>query len=361
MDYEELVEAAAAGEEADERAYVIARHRRPYTVRARQDPLLFFSEVEFKERFRLSKQTVMHVVDLIEDDIRSDTERNHALSPTLQVLIALRFLATGTFHRVMGDLVGVERTTAGKKIRKVIRALARLRGRFVNLPVSRREVEATKRNFHQIAGFPGVLGAIDCTHVRIHCPALPDNERYRNRKGYMSLNVQAICDANYKITNVVARWPGSTHDSRIWENSRVAARMEAGEFDGLLVGDGGYRCTEYMMTPLRTPITPGERRYNKAQARTRNPIERTFGMLKAKFPCLALGMRTSPARCGNAIIAAVILYNIAISAGEIELDEENHQEDEAEQAMEPEAQGHDQERVQLGNAARALLIQRHFE
>ena len=52
----------------------------------------------------------------------------------------------GTFHRVMGDLVGVERTTAGKEIRKVIRALARLRGRFVNLPVSRREVKATKRD-----------------------------------------------------------------------------------------------------------------------------------------------------------------------------------------------------------------------
>ena len=57
-------------------------------------------------------------------------------------------------------------------------------------------------------------------------------------------------------------------------------------------------------------------------------------------------------RGGNAII--VILYNIAISAGEIELDEENRQEDEAEQAM-AEAQGHDQERVQLGNAARARL------
>ena len=90
MDYEELVEAAAVGEEADERAEVIPGHRRPYTVRARQDPLQFFSKIEFKERFRLSKQTVMQVVDLIEDEIRPDTERNHALSPTLQVLIALR-------------------------------------------------------------------------------------------------------------------------------------------------------------------------------------------------------------------------------------------------------------------------------
>ena len=359
--YEELVEVAAEREEEDECEEVIAGHRRLYTVRTRQDPLQFYSEVEFKERFRLSKQTVIYVVGLIENEIRPDTEKNHALSPELQVLIALRFLATGTFHRVMGDLVGIERTTAGKKIRKVIHALAGLRERFVKLPVTRRDVEATKRDFHRLAGFPEVLGAIDCTHVRIICPALPDNERYRNRKGYMSINVQAVCNANYKITNVVARWPGSTHDSRIWENSRVAAMMEAGEIDGIFVGDGGYRCTEYMMTPLRTPATPGERRYNKAQARTRNPIERTFGMLKTKFPCLALGMRTNPARCGNAIIAAVVLYNIAISAGELEPDEENPQEDELEPEMEPEAQDSDQERGQLGNLARAQLIQRHFE
>ena len=47
MNYEELVEAAAAvGEEAGERAEVIPGHRRPYTVRARQDPLQFSSEIE---------------------------------------------------------------------------------------------------------------------------------------------------------------------------------------------------------------------------------------------------------------------------------------------------------------------------
>lgn len=44
--------------------------------------------------------------------------------------------------------------------------------------------------------FPNVLGAIDCTHVAIICPPI-DNEdnpgiAYLNRKGYYSINVQAV-------------------------------------------------------------------------------------------------------------------------------------------------------------------------
>lgn len=44
-------------------------------------------------------------------------------------------------------------------------------------------------------------------------------EEFRNRKGYFSLNVQAVCDADLKLMNVIARWPGSTHDATIFNNS----------------------------------------------------------------------------------------------------------------------------------------------
>lgn len=44
-------------------------------------------------------------------------------------------------------------------------------------------------------------------------------EEFRNRKSYFSLNVQAVCDADLKLMNVVARWPGSAHDATIFNNS----------------------------------------------------------------------------------------------------------------------------------------------
>ena len=45
---------------------------------------------------------------------------------------------------------------------------------------------------------------------------------------------------NGKITNIVARWPGSAHDSRIFSASALKRRLEAAA-DGnqWLIGDSG--------------------------------------------------------------------------------------------------------------------------
>ena len=64
------------------------------------------------------------------------------------------------------------------------------------------------------AGLPGVIGAIDGTHVRIAAPK-ENAAEYVNRKQQHSINVQVVFDNSYKILDIVARWPGSVHDARI--------------------------------------------------------------------------------------------------------------------------------------------------
>ena len=83
------------------------------------------------------------------------------------------------------------------------------------------------------------------------------------RKGRYSINVQLICDSNGRITNVVARWPGSTHDSRILQASRVGQLFEGGRLEGILLGDSGYPVRPWLMTPLSYPETNAERAYNR--------------------------------------------------------------------------------------------------
>lgn len=65
-----------------------------------------------------------------------------------------------------------------------------------------------------IAGFPGVVGVIDGAHIRIIAPT-EDEDIFVNRKQYHSINAQIVSSAEYHILDIVAKWPGSTHDERI--------------------------------------------------------------------------------------------------------------------------------------------------
>ena len=116
------------------------------------------------------------------------------------------------------------------------------------------------------------------------------------RKQFYSINVEAVCDSDAFITNIVARWPRSTHDSRIFENCKIVDKLREGTIDGILVGESGYACREYLMTPILKSKNAGEVRCNTAHRRTRCVIERCFGL---RFPCLHLGLRTAPGECSR--------------------------------------------------------------
>ena len=42
-----------------------------------------------------------------------------------------------------------------------------------------------------------------------------------NRKDFHSINVQICGNGDLQIIDVVAKWPGSVHDSRISKNSKL--------------------------------------------------------------------------------------------------------------------------------------------
>lgn len=114
------------------------------------------------------------------------------LYQTLQVMLALRFYASGSFLEIIGDTMGFDKSTVSRAINDVTKALIAKKNRFIKWP-NHEEILKSKQNFFSRGGFPGVIGCIDGTHVRIQAP-LEDEAVYVNRKGFHSINVQAICD-----------------------------------------------------------------------------------------------------------------------------------------------------------------------
>ena len=65
--------------------------------------------------------------------------------------------------------------------------------------------------------------------------------------------MQVVADDSL-IYDIDVRWPGSTHDSRIWNRSAVKNDVEAGGF--FIAGDSAYGISPILMKPY--PVAEAE-------------------------------------------------------------------------------------------------------
>ena len=146
--------------------------RRARTFRLSQHSFIDeYTDDELRVRYRFGRESILFITDLLACYLRRDTRRNHALQPLTQVLIALRFYASGSFIQVVGDTIGVDKSTVSRLVTKVSRALVARRNRFVKWPSTNAEFTVSKNAFYRRGGFPCVIGCLDGTHIRILAPS----------------------------------------------------------------------------------------------------------------------------------------------------------------------------------------------
>ncbi|CAD6242562.1 GSCOCG00009513001-RA-CDS, partial [Cotesia congregata] len=289
-------------------------------IRDVQDPFDFYSEIEFKQRYRFDKDSVKFgILPLIEQNLCKVNKRGLPIPPIFQLLICLRFYATANFQFILGDTMTVSQPTVSRIVFRVSVLLASQIHDYIKMPRTQAAKLENQRLFERL-GFgngairiPGVDGAIGCTHIRlIHTRFQNINEIYRNRKGYFSLNVQTIVGPRMEFLDIVPEWPGSADDSRIFQNSRIYKRYSERELTGILVGDARYPCLPFLMTPIANPVTDEQIAYNNIQSRTRIIVERTYGVWKRRFPCLSRGLTTKLICSTTIVVACAVLHNLSL-------------------------------------------------
>uniref|UniRef100_A0A3B3RIH0 Putative nuclease HARBI1 n=1 Tax=Paramormyrops kingsleyae TaxID=1676925 RepID=A0A3B3RIH0_9TELE len=282
----------------------------PYNIgtvfRDRQNPLAYPDDI-LHEMYKFSSEGIHYLCQLLGPEVSNSTRRSNALTIEHTVCLALRYFASGQFMYSIGDTEHLSKNNVCRAVRKVVLAQSKLLDAFVVFP-GHLSALRNKEGFHAIAGFPRVLGIIDCTHIPISAPLGEHEGDYVNRKSIHSINVQMTCDHQLMVTSLDARWPGSVHDSRIFRESILSQRFEEGK--GMLLGDRGYPCLKHLVTPYPDPLTRLQIQFNAAHSLTRVRIEMTFGIGKARFTCLK-GLRVRPERACQVVSACVVLHNIA--------------------------------------------------
>ena len=218
--------------------------RRPRTYRLRDSPLWdnTYSDNDIRQRFRFRRDSIQFIIDTVHDDLVRPTNRNHALSVSTQVLTALRFFACGSFQQVVGDIIGIDKSTVSRVVVEFCKALNRQKNDFIKFPLDDDEKDAIKQGFFQMGGFPSVIGCVDGSHIRLLSSPHASQNDYVNRKSFYSINTQFISEHTGKFIDVVAKWPGSTHDSFIFRDCTVKDYMDRNHTTldkGILLGDSG--------------------------------------------------------------------------------------------------------------------------
>ena len=283
--------------------------------RDRNNPLDYMGDDELLNKFRMNRDTIFQICEELKDDLERPTKRNFSLPVSMQVTLALRFYATGSFQSVIADSNGVSAMSVSRSVTLVSEALTNRAKTYIKMPTNPIALRNIKQKFYELNRFPNVIGAIDGTFIPIKAP-FDDEPLYVTRKGFHAINVQAVCSASNMFLNLVVKWPGSTHDAHILNTSSLPEKMESGQLNNCwMLGDSAYPLKPWLLTPLQQPTDRSERAYNTSHKRTRCVIERTFGIWKSRFRCLDKSggaLCYAPKKCVKIIVATGVLHNVCV-------------------------------------------------
>lgn len=94
------------------RLYNERAFRRERVIRDRSNPLDIYNDEELIQRFRFCRRDIHELVEELSPDLQFVSDHNAALTPALQLLIALRFYANGAFQNTVGDMINVHKSSS---------------------------------------------------------------------------------------------------------------------------------------------------------------------------------------------------------------------------------------------------------
>ena len=255
-----------------------------------------------------------------------DTFCRKALSPGLKLSITLRYLASGdSYHSLMYGF-RVPHNSISLIVKEVCNAIVdEYADEVIEAPTTEQQWRRTADQFSRRWQFHHCLGAIDGKHIAIQCPRKAGSEFY-NYKGFHSIILMALVDADYKFSWVDVGSNGSAGDAQVFNKSELKECLEADTvgvpapeplphddkcMPFFIVGDDAFALRTWLMKPFsKRELTLAETIFNYRLSRARRIVENAFGILAHRFRCLLTTMRQRPQTVGSIALACVCLHNL---------------------------------------------------
>ena len=179
-------------------------------------------------------------------------------------------------------------------------------------PGSKEEWLEISKKFEEVGNMLHVIGCIDGKHIKVGCPKL-SGMLYYNCKGFFSIVLMALSDANYCFTLYDLGQYGSNNDSGIFANPEMSKMFEENQLNDppdcilpeddkhslpyFLLGDEVFLLKKWLMQPYY--------RHSRAW----QCIENAFVILTARWRIFHKAIRATVENVENYTLACLALHN----------------------------------------------------
>ncbi|XP_050028274.1 putative nuclease HARBI1 [Dermacentor andersoni] len=273
-------------------------------------------EYHFKY-FRLTKASFDKLLSLVHRRLVHPPTHRRAISPAERLAVTLRFLATGGSMEDIALSYRMHASTVASVLKETLPAIWDcLKPLVLGRPSTQRWRDIAEE-YYDKWDFPNTIGSIDGKHFAIKCPNKSGSDFY-NYKGFYSLIMLAIADANYRFIMVDIGAQGRYSDASFFKRSPLQAVFEEGalglpsnmsKWPPCLVGDAAFPLRTYLVPYPGRKLDDRKKVFNYRLSRARRCIENAFGILVSRWRVFFGTVEGAPELLNNMIQAAVCLHN----------------------------------------------------
>jgi hypothetical protein len=271
------------------------------------------SRGDFKGYMRMEVEMFQELVARVGPRVEKNTNCRQPLAAGLKIAVTLRFMATGESYHSLGFQFRVGHNTISLFVPQVCDAIREeYEAEQFTTPSTPAGWLDVERKFSARWNWHHSCGALDGKHITLVKPA-HGGSNYYCHKGFHSIILLGLVDADYKFiwTNVGA--PGSESDCGVYNASTLEPALREGTL-GLpddaplpgddrptpyfMVGDDAFALRKWMQKPYpHRYLDHGQQIFNYRCSRGRRVVENAFGILAARWRCLHTPMMVNMMRC----------------------------------------------------------------